>query len=124
MKKVLGNVACVILVVGGVLGVKFFNMNQASAEAKTHAAKALESIPGYAQERDYYESLLDAHHDAAFKSAYDMGSRRRSASFDHSGYLKELHSLMLDQAQGERRSVAHSLERHRQQFLSAGAAQE
>ena len=120
VKKVLSTVAYIVVVVAVVLGFKFYNMGEAAAETKSQVLELVREVEDYDYYKEYYESLVEANHDEAFRHAYDMGGRRRAAEFNERKYVVELFALMIAQAEREERErPALNLKQFRGDLLNA-----
>lgn len=63
--------------------------------------KDIESLPDYAQHKDYYQKLVKACHSQAFEKAYKIGGRREANSMDEKLYYRELLRAMADKAKDD-----------------------
>jgi hypothetical protein len=83
-----------VLVIGGVIGLKFYNKGSAAAEIHDEMHKWVASAHGYSEDPAYADALFEKCHEAAFVQAYTMGGRRRESRFDDDRYIDELTRTM------------------------------
>ena len=92
----------------------------ADSEAKAAIHSWIEQADGYAENKPYFDSLLDQAHEAAFKSTYEIGSRRRSAKFDAKEYAQQVFSAMKSKAESDGRApIAQAIEAVWSQYRAA-----
>ena len=94
----LARVGIAVLVVGGVIGLKFYNKGSAEAEIKTGMHEWVANAPGYSDDPAYAEALFEKCHPPAFENSYTVGGRRSGARFDDDRYIAELTQAMAAQA--------------------------
>lgn len=82
----------------------FGKRNRAEEAALASTRQALSTLPSYPENRDYLDTVLDAEHRPAFRQAYRMGGRRRSASFDEVQYWNVLVTRLADRCARDNRS--------------------
>ena len=104
MKRCLSSALGIVVVIALMLGMKFYNKGQAGKDVKAQAVQVVQTLPGYAKEPAYYDSLLEAAHPTAFDAAYEMGGRRQSAKFDAERYLDALLDGMTAKAAADKRT--------------------
>jgi hypothetical protein len=116
----LARVGIAVLVVGGVIGLKFYNKGSAEAEIKTNMHAWVANSVGYADDPAYAETLFDQCHEPAFESCYSVGGRRRSARFEDERYIAQLTAAMAAQARKDgREKFATGLEAMKQKYDAA-----
>lgn len=116
----LARVGIAVVVVAGVIGLKFYDKGNAEAEIKTGMHDWIASAAGYSDDPAYAEALFEKHHGPAFEKAYDVGGRRRSASFDDGHYMAEVTTAMaLDARVDGREKLAAGLEEMRRRYDAA-----
>ena len=122
MRNFLFSALPIVVIIAVLIGVKTYNKTEAASEIKTQVYKVLSQLQGHANDPGYFRSLVDDNHDEAFKPAYDVGGRYRSATFNRRQYFERLHSLMVEQARRDGRDwVSRSLRNGKSVFLSAAA---
>ncbi len=104
MKGKLKSVIIFAVAISGVIGWKFYNKSQASSETKEQVRALLVALPEYPAHADYFNELLDRSHEDAFSAAYQMGGRRRGASFDAEKYLQVVFANMVEHARADGRA--------------------
>lgn len=103
--KVVKKIAIIVGVVALVVGYKVYKKQEHGAENKEILHGWIEKMPGYEENQEYIDSIFEDAHEVAFDKSYDMGSRRRGASFDHDAYARVAFSSMRDQANKDERPV-------------------
>jgi len=83
-----------VLVIGGVIGLKFYNKGSAEGEIHDEMHKWVASAAGYSEDPAYADALFEKCHESAFEHSYTMGGRRRGARFDDGQYIAELTRTM------------------------------
>ena len=105
-----GGAVMVAVIFFGILGYNFHRKGQVSDRYLTEAYSLVSLCDQYAKEQNYIIGICDAAHESAFNHAYDMGSRRRSASMNDDQYFTELFAAMRDQAVADhKQAVAESI---------------
>ncbi|MCA9272699.1 MAG: hypothetical protein KDA31_06610 [Phycisphaerales bacterium] len=89
-----GGIIVALVIAAIAIGLKFSNKSEESDHTRQQVSELLHTLPDYDQAGPWYEGLVDTHHEAAFSHHYDIGGRRRSASFDQMAYIHELLDLM------------------------------
>lgn len=74
------------------------NRDEADAAIKEQMLTLVQELPCYDGEDGYVAGLFDTQHMFAFNQAYDMGGRRRAASFDEDVYFDVLLNGMIIKA--------------------------
>ncbi len=95
----LGCAIGIVVVIAVVVGYKFYNKSAQSSEVRQAIETWIVNAPGYTANKAEFDALLDEAHEVAFKKAYDIGSRHRSATFDADKYAKILFSTMKSRAE-------------------------
>lgn len=90
-KKILG----FLVVVGVIIGIKFYNRGDDSAQVLKDFKEIMAKSDGYDAHSDVLEPIIQRAHNSVFDSAYEMGGRRRGASFDDSKYVVGMLDYML-----------------------------
>lgn len=73
----------------------------------------------YPQNAEYLDRMVEHEHKMSFHDYYDMGGRRRGASFDDEGYLRHLLDKMIANCNRDRREdVAKELMELRENLFS------
>ena len=93
-KKVLG-IAAVVAVI---MFFKMRGMGEDDSAIKQDMQTIVESLPCYGADGEYLDQILDRHHGAAFREAYEMGGRRRGSTFDQDAYVEKLFGSMIKSA--------------------------
>jgi len=115
VKKVVGFVVVLVVLVG----IKFFTRSGDKEEILADMKKLVVRIEGYDQHAEYLDKLLEREHNRVFDKAYDMGGRRRGASFDETKYLGEvLTGMAADCERTKRTDLANSLRQYRDTLLA------
>ena len=91
-KKILG----FLVLVGVVVGIKFYNRGDDSAKVLKDFKEIMEKTDGYIAHSDVLEPMIQRAHQFVFDEAYDMGGRRRGASFDEDKYVVGMLDYMLN----------------------------
>ena len=100
----------IVVVIAVVAGYKNYNKSARSSEVRQSMETWIVAAPGYHENKDVFDELLKEAHKVAFKEAYDVGSRRRSATFDVDKYARVLFSTMQSKAEARGYSeIAKSL---------------
>lgn len=74
------------------------NRDEADAAIKEQMLTLVQELPCYDGEEGYVAGLFDMQHMFAFNQAYDIGGRRRAASFDEEVYFDVLLNGMIIKA--------------------------
>ncbi len=85
----------------GAIGFQVARRDSRGEDVRHDAHELVAHCSLYLQNREYMDSLCDTSHEGAFKHAYTMGSRYRSASFDRELYAEELLDGMIHQANAD-----------------------
>ncbi len=86
----------VILVLAAVfVGVKVSRRGGSQSKVLHDMRAIIEGLDTYEENADYLDALLVRHHPLAFDKAYDLGGRRRSATFDDELYLDTIFHNMV-----------------------------
>jgi hypothetical protein len=110
MEGRLGGVVVAIVIIGAVIGFKFYNKGSAADDVLLQARETVAQCPVYTKDPAYCDMICEACHDAAFDAAYTLGGRRSSAKFDESKYWDELYRGMMARANADgRKDVADAL---------------
>ena len=93
-KKVLG----IAVVVTAIMIFKMKNMGEEDSAIQEEMQAIVESLPCYDAHGEYLDTLFERHHGIAFQEAYEMGGRRRGATFDENAYIEKLFGRMIKNA--------------------------
>jgi hypothetical protein len=86
-KKLIGIVVIVLLIVG-VTWLRMSRRADASAQVRADVEQMVKSIDNYAKYEKLLKTWTELAHRKAFDAAYDVGGRRRAASFDADKYIR------------------------------------
>jgi len=124
MGKSVKGVLIGLAIFGGFLGYRFYNKSAAGKEARAAIQSWVADAPGYKENQEYFDSLVDSAHEAAFSASYSMGGRRRGSSFDVKEYGASVFSHMKAKAEMDGRpEVASSIQTVWKEFDKAQAAE-
>ena len=108
-----------VVVVVALLAFKFMNAGDASADVKEEMREIVKLLPCYEDNAEYLDQQFELRHQFAFDKAYDLGGRRRSASFDADKYLEELFGAMIKDARDRaKHELVKCLQEEREVLLS------
>jgi hypothetical protein len=88
-----------LVVIGGVLYYRMGNRSDTSEEVKKEIMAFLPKVKDYAKHKTKLNQWADDAHRQAFNEAYDMGGRRRSATFDEDKYVSTFFEVLCKRAQ-------------------------
>lgn len=103
MQRAFGIIVAVIIGIA-VVGYKFSQKSDLSAEVHDRTLAALSELPDYDRSRKLYDAWFNIHHQMAFDANHRMGGRRSAPSFDGDGYLHDLFTAMISSADSMGRS--------------------
>ena len=88
--------AAIILVIIGVgVFLKMRNQGDNSAQIHSDMREIISSLELYEANADYLDRTLETRHMKAFRDTYEMGGRRRGATFDQDKYIEDLLTMMV-----------------------------
>ncbi len=93
--KKLGGILLAVALIGGALYLKFRNRGAAADDTLVQMQALIATIDGYQADQAYLKPLTERAHRAAFDGSYDIGGRRRRASFDEDKYLDAFFKHMI-----------------------------
>jgi len=101
----------IILVLAAVgVGLKFARQGDDSKQVLSEMKEVFAEADFYQSDPEFMNDLLERHHLTAFNEAYDIGSRRRRATFDEDKYLDVLLTGMISECnQRDKREAAGAL---------------
>ena len=77
--KMLGRVGIVVLVIGGAIGLRFYNKGSDESAIHDNMHEWVANTPGYSDDPAYADALFEKCHEPAFEACYSMGGRRSGA---------------------------------------------
>jgi hypothetical protein len=98
MQKVGGVIVVIVILVG----LKFWHRSDDSAEILADMKEVIAQLNVDEADAKYLEQMLEREHQRAFDAAYDMGGRRRRATFDEKQYLVQVLGAMAKQCDRDR----------------------
>ena len=101
--KSLRYISLVIVFFVAILWMKSLDRQSKSDDYVEQAVAIVQSIPEYAQNKDFIDSRLAKHHERAFEVAYKSG--RLKSSLDEKSYRIVLLSLFMDDAEAADNTV-------------------
>jgi hypothetical protein len=96
--------AGILIAIIAIIGLKFWRSSNDSKEVLAQAKELISEMPEYPQNAAYLDKLVDLHHTLAFNAAYDMGGRRRRASFNEKKYVHGLLTRMAESCRTDGKS--------------------
>ena len=99
-----------ILIACGFVWMDYSKKGDDKQELRDVAFEVLAVLPDYEAHESEYQYYFDMYHDDAFETHYQMGGKRRAASFDEEAYWAEMLGLMINSADADGEDeVAESL---------------
>lgn len=116
--------ALTIAAIGGVLYFKFKRRGEASDVVRAEVVEFIQNnLKGYEQNRSLIDGWVQTAHDRAFAAAYDMGGRRRGATFDEDAYTAAFFESLENQAKARnKKDLALAIRELSVQFDNSVAA--
>ena len=102
MEGKIGGIIVALLIACGLVYMQYSNKGNDEQELRDVAHEVLMTISDYDQNESDYDFYFDMHHEQAFEDNYQMGGKRRSASFDEDGYWTQILSAMIETAQADK----------------------
>lgn len=102
-------VVTIVILVGVVMGFKFYNKSKAGREIKAEAISQIDRTLPDGVDVDYVHELVDHAHPMAMDKAYKMGGRRKNDEFDSQAYRTELFAQMARKADLDGKRVVAAL---------------
>ncbi len=116
MKKVIGVVVVIVLVVG----LKFYNRGSDDKQVLADMKEILADLDLSEEDSAYVNGILEAEHKRAFDAAYSMGGRRRAAKLDEDKYIDAVFQGMIVRCNADRKAeLADTLRAAHQLLRSA-----
>ena len=88
-------VAIIAVVIGVMVFFKMRNQGDDSAAVLSDMKAVISSMEAYEDNADFLDQTLETCHMTVFSDSYDMGSRRRGATFDEDKYIQDVLTLMV-----------------------------
>ena len=101
MESKIGGIVIALLIACGLVWFQYSSKGSEKDELRQVAYEVLATIDDYSQFESDYDFYFDMHHEEAFENNYQMGGRRRNATFDEDGYWNELLTAMIQTAQAD-----------------------
>jgi hypothetical protein len=113
MEKGIGGVIALLIGVGILFGVRFYNKGDTGQKLLYEAKAFVAEADKYDEFREYFDWLVETAHEDVFNDSYHMGMGRRSRSWvDTDKYSEDLFNRMIELArENDYPDVADSLER-------------
>lgn len=102
MEGKIGGIVVALLIAGGLVWMQYSNKGNDEQDLKDVAHEVLMTINDYDQYESDYVFYFDMHHDEAFEDNYQMGGKRRSATFDEDSYWNQILDAMIATAQADK----------------------
>ncbi len=101
------------------VAIKFSNRGDDSAQVLSEAKELIAQLEVYKPNAEYLDKLTERAHRHVFDKAYDMGGRRRGATFDEDKYLTALLDYMMAQCRTDRENdIAVALQKMREELAA------
>ncbi len=118
--KRFGRIGVFVLMVGAIVGWKFYNKGNDEAAIKSTMKEWVVGAAGYDSDPTYCDALFERFHSDVFEKTYALGGRRRGASFDDDKYISMMTSRMSTQARKDGKpEIATGLEEMSAAYLAA-----
>ena len=92
--RYLKNVGFAVIAIMIILGLKFYNKSQTNNAVKKEIRQIVKSIPGYTDNSDWYDGLLEDCYASSFDESYDLGSKRRAGRLREKEFLGKVFDCM------------------------------
>jgi hypothetical protein len=93
--------AGILIAIIAIMGLKFWRSGNDSKEVLAQAKELISEMPEYSENAAYLDKLAELHHPLAFNAAYDLGGRRRRASFNEKKYVHGLLTRMAESCRAD-----------------------
>ena len=103
LRKIGGAVLTVILAIAVLIYVKGQRRTDFEDQARKASMTLLKEVDNYQANEKFYSVRAEAAHKMAFGSAFDMGARRKAATFDEDRYLSLFFERLIDMVRNEGR---------------------
>lgn len=104
MEGKIGGILIGVAIAVGIVWFQYSNKDSREQDLRDAAYAMFEAAPDARANAEVYSRWFERHHDACFDRNYTMGSRRRSSSFDETGYWQDLFDAMIAEANREQRT--------------------